>query len=187
MLVWDIEANGLLDQDGDKLEADKIWCLSAKNIQSSKRVTLYNTSLTRDNILDLLCNSGSIIGHNIIRYDLPMIKKFFDIDIVQEIGREAIIDTFLWSKVSWPDRPMPLGCPTTIRNPITKKGHRIGPHGLESWGYRVGFKKLAIHDWRVFSDDMLDRCNTDVEINHLTFLELLKEMDLDILDYEVQR
>jgi hypothetical protein len=49
---------------------------------------------------------------------------------------------------------------------------------LEAWGYRVGFKKIEIHDWRFFDDDMLSRCQADVHINKLAYLKMLEEAGL---------
>jgi hypothetical protein len=85
------------------------------------------------------------------------------------------------SQVLNPDRELPRGCPTTIRNPVTNKSKAIGPHGLEAWGYRVGYKKVEIHDWREFTPEMIERCEMDVTINEKVYKALLKEAGLDSL------
>jgi hypothetical protein len=172
VLVFDIEADGLLDT------IENVHCLVAKNVETGEITKLYNDLLTSDNIISLFDGSDKIIGHNIISYDLPLIKMMYGLNIVDILGKDAIIDTYLWSKVLNPDREMPRGCPTSIKNPVTNKLKKIGPHGLESWGWRVGEKKIEIHDWRYFDEKMLERCEVDVSINERVYNYLLKEANL---------
>lgn len=172
-IVWDVEANGLLD------EVTSVHCIVAKDINTKETISLYDSSLNKENIINIFKNAESIICHNEIGYDLPLLRKMFDIDLVKLLGKEAIIDTYLWSKVLNPDRELPRGCPTSIKNPVTNRLKKIGPHGLESWGYRCGERKVEIHDWRYFDDDMLKRCEVDVEINERTYYLLLKEAGIE--------
>ena len=60
-IVFDVEANGLLD------DATKIHCLS----YTTDGVT-YDTLFDYDGMKDLLLNQQGLIGHNIIRYDIPL-------------------------------------------------------------------------------------------------------------------
>lgn len=168
-IVWDIEANGLLH------DATKIWCLVAKNIDTKETTKLVGEDLKYYNILPIFIGADEIIGHNIISYDLPMLKLFYDLDIIPFVGKESIVDTYVISKVLNPDREMPKGCPTTIRSEDKKLTKRIGPHGLEAWGYRVGRKKIEIHDWTIFDDNIVNRCETDVDINIDTYFALMSE------------
>lgn len=172
-LVFDVEANGLLDS------VSNVHCLCIKNLSNSNTISLYEESLSRDLIIDSFKDTTQIIGHNIIGYDIPLIKMMYGIDLIDMLGHEAIVDTYLWSKVLHPDRALPKGCPTSIRNPITNKLKKIGPHSLESWGYRVGEKKIEIHDWRYFDEAMLKRCEIDVTINAKVYYALLKEAGLN--------
>jgi hypothetical protein len=57
----------------------------------------------------------------------------------------------------------------------------IGPHGLEAWGYRVGNRKIEIHDWRTFTPEIIERCEVDVLINEKVYYALLKEAGLEAL------
>jgi hypothetical protein len=169
-IVWDIEANGLIE------EATEIWCISSSFLGSENIHTLQGNSLTKDYIYDMLVlPKMPIIGHYIINYDIPMIKKFFGIDLIKELGNERIIDTNLFSQVLHPDRQLPKGCPTSIPNPVNKSSKKITPHSLEAWGYRCGRKKIEIHDWRTFTPDIINRCEEDVQINKETYRLLLKE------------
>lgn len=168
-LVFDIEANGLLK------ESTEIWCLCAKILENPNLKIQFVKSELCYEVIESLFHNKIIIGHNIIDYDIPMLKKFYGIDIIKLVGKENIIDTYLWSQALNPDRELPKGCPTSIFNPITKRSKLIGPHGLESWGYRCGNKKIEIHDWTVFDKTMIDRCHTDVKINEDTYYLLCKE------------
>lgn len=171
-IVFDIEADGLLE------DSTSIHCICAEEVESDNKYSLYYDSLTKDNILTLF-KDKRIIGHNIIKYDIPMIYKFFDIDLVKLVGIENIVDTYVLSQLLFPDRQLPKGCPPSIYNPITHKSKKVGPHSLEAWGYLVGFKKIEIHDWRFFDDAMLDRCRTDVTINKLAYFKMLDEAGLN--------
>jgi hypothetical protein len=171
-IVFDIEADGLYD------DATLIHCICTETVNSSIKGEIYGDALLPKNVISLFPKGSKIIGHNIINYDIPMIKKFYGIDLIGIIGIENIVDTYVLSQLLFPDRQLPKGCPTSIYNPITRKQKKIGPHSLEAWGYRVGFKKIEIHDWRFFDDDMLSRCQADVHINKLAYLKMLEEAGL---------
>ncbi len=100
-----------------------------------------------------------IIGHNIINFDIPVIKKFYH----WFNPRGTIIDTLLLSKLyhtdlfnidklkNWPHMPLQL----------------YGRHSLESYGYRLGeykgeFGKTT--DWSEWSQEMQDYCEQDVAV-----------------------
>ena len=166
-LVFDIEANGLLE------DSTEIWCISSKWIDNNTRATWRGEEA--EAYLHEFYNTDLLIGHNILNYDIPMIKKFYGIDLIKEIGIDKICDTYILSQLLYPDRQLPKGCPTSIYNPITRRSKIIGPHGLEAWGYRVGHKKIEIHDWREFTEDILTRCDGDVDINEKVYYKLLEE------------
>lgn len=175
-LVFDIEANGLLE------ESTSIHCICGNYINDgeilSDKFSLYNNLLNKDTILSYFTRADKIIGHNIIKYDIPMLKKFYDIDLINLLGIERIVDTYILSQLFFPDRQLPRGCPTAVFNPIIKKIKKIGPHSLEAWGYRVGHKKIEIHDWREFNQDIIERCEIDVLINAKAYFLMMKEAGL---------
>ncbi len=172
-LVFDCEADGLLDT------VTSIHCISFKDLDNGNLWTYTHNELNRELLLNTFRQSISIIGHNIIGYDIPLIYKIFGIDLIQLLGKDAIVDTLIMSQVLHPDRELPAGCPTSIKNPVTGKSSLIGRHGLESWGWRVGHKKVEIHDWRYFTPAMVKRCETDVLINEKVYYALLEEAGLD--------
>lgn len=177
-IVFDIEANGFLE------DLDRIHCLVAHDIDRKTWYRFYDGEIGEEysregdlplkKIPILMNNATTWIGHNIIQYDIPALLRFYDLKRDVEI-----VDTFIWSKVLWPDRPMPRGCPPVILNPTTGKYDKIGPHSLAAWGYRVGRKKPEYFEWSDFDGPMLMRCESDVQINTDTYYHELKEAGLE--------
>lgn len=87
-----------------------------------------------------------------------------------------LYDTLSMSRVLYPDRPLPNGCPDSVLNPVTGKRDRVGPHGLLTWGYRVANKKVQIDDWRNQPLwEYVNRVWEDVLINELVWQSLIDE------------
>lgn len=122
-----------------------------------------------------------IIGHNIIRYDLPVLEKLFD---WKPAAHVQIIDTLVMARVAFAD--------VSVHDlPLVKAGklpgHLMGSHSLEAWGYRLGkmkgeyktdFKKrvqadgneyVAGSEWLVFSEDMLEYNVQDVVVTEALY------------------
>ena len=143
-LVFDIEANGLF------FDADKIWCIVA--IDEHDTIYSFEPDKIKEGI-ELLQKADKIIGHNIIGYDIPLIKKLYNVDLDKD---KEIIDTLVLSRLS---------------NPV-----REGGHSLEKWGYRLGgIQKQQHEDWTMFTPEMLVRCKKDTKINKTLFNYLKKE------------
>lgn len=190
--IWDLEADGLLE------ESENIHCIVMKELDvpgfrlfwDNKSVLHlknagndYHYYLKRDKLISSFMYFDKIVCHNQIGFDIPMLVKFYDINLYDYFEEEDIIDTFIYSQVLHPDRPLPKGCPTTITPPPELKGQgfkakKIGGHGLDSWGYRSGRKKPEIHDWKRFTPGILHRCKEDVFINEETYKLLIKEAGL---------
>ena len=129
MIVFDVEADGLLD------DATKIHCLSYTS--DGKTIdTLFDYAQMRD----LLLSQSGLIGHNIIRYDIPLLEKILGIKI-----KARLFDTLPMSWVLNYNRPK---------------------HGLESFGEDFGIPKPVIDDWHnLTQEDYQHRCVEDVKIN----------------------
>lgn len=131
--IFDIETDGLLD------EVTKIHCLSYQDYQNgllSEKVSLTDYN----DIIDYFDRDIVLVGHSIIRYDIPVIEKLLDIKV-----NNSIVDTL---GISW------------YLYPYRKK------HGLEVWGEDVGVEKPKIEDWKNLTiEEYIFRCESDVEIN----------------------
>lgn len=110
-------------------------------------------------MLEYLDTVDVLIGHNILGYDLPLLKKLYGYTYP---GKK--VDTLVMSRLVNPKRLSPFNCP-----------NKKAPHSIEVWGYRVGRGKPEHNDWENFSEDMLHRCSEDVEILELVYYELLQE------------
>lgn len=170
-LTFDIEANGL------QPEVNKIWCISFKEEELKPWSMDIEGGISAHNLTQI-CKDKVLIGHNIIAYDIPVIKQILGIDLIDLVGMDRIIDTMVMSKVLNPDRVLPKGCPTSILNPITKKRKIITPHSLEAHAFSLGYKKIEIHDWTVWDKEIVNRCEMDVTINEKVYYKLCKEANL---------
>lgn len=154
-IIFDIEADGLLDT------VTRIHCLSyTDNFNRVQSITSYaemRALLLRPDI--------TLVGHNIIRYDIPVLEKILDIKI-----KARLIDTLALSWYLYPNR---------IK------------HGLEVWGTEFGIEKPAIKDWKFLTvEEYIHRCEEDVKINTKLYINqamylraLYGESDPNIVNY----
>lgn len=159
ILLFDIEANGLDD-------ADTVWMVSTKDAVTGERRT-YRQHQVEDGVRELY-SADVIIGHNIINYDVPTVDRILGIDKPKSV---KVIDTYLLSMLLSPDRQKPFGM-------VGRKG----THSLEAWGYRAGVKKPEHDEWHRFSEEMVHRCEQDVEITEYVYKTLCAEGSLDYTD-----
>ena len=144
-LVFDIEADGL--------DPTKIHCIVAQDVDTMDVFTFDNTQLQEG--YDMLSSATKLIGHNLIGYDIPAIKKITGLDLFDK----KIVDTLVLSRLFNPTRE--------------------GNHGLEGWGYRLGFKKGDFGQqedaWDVYTPEMLEYCKNDVMLNTKVYEALKRE------------
>ena len=153
-LIFDIETDGLFTM----LLPSTAWLSTI----STLKTIAYNDTGNQEPIsrgLQRLQDADSIIGHNIISYDLPVIRKlysWFD-------SPALVVDTLLLSRLYHSDM-MALdkkhlwdGMPLKL----------YGKHSLESYGYRLNERKGdygATSDWKNWSQEMEDYCVQDVHV-----------------------
>lgn len=149
--VFDLEANGFLE------EATKVHCAVFKKL-GTKSIYKF-TPENIDDLIPFMEKADVLIGHNVIGYDFPLLKKLYGFEYK---GKK--VDTLIMSRLLNPKRQSPPHCP-----------NKKAPHSVEAWGYRVGRGKPEHNDWEEFSPEMLHRCTEDTEIQELIYKELLKE------------
>ena len=130
-LVFDIETDGL--------DPNVIHCVVA--IDENNKVYSFKPHQILEGV-ELLKKADSLIGHNIVGFDIPAIKKLTGVDL---LAYGKVIDTLLISRLTKPTRE--------------------GGHSLESWGYRLHFHKSDQPEWDSFTEEMLDYCIKDVQLN----------------------
>ena len=143
--VFDIEASGIEN-------VEHVWCYVSQDIETDEVYTSdIKSSNFAQNVYTDLLGVDLLCGHNIIRYDLPVLKSVLGVEYKGEV-----FDTLLMSQLLNPDRH--------------------GGHSLAAWAKRLGREKQEHDEWDKYSPEMLERCKTDVEINVLIYQALLKEM-----------
>ena len=140
-LVFDIETDGL--------DPSVIWCLVAQD-ELGKFYHFYEDTLNEG--IKFLQKADRLIGHNILGYDIPVIKKLTGIDLYHS---DKVIDTLVLSR---------------LLNPT-----REGGHSIAKWGYKLGLPKKDSPEWSSFTKEMLSYCERDVDINYKLFNYLRKE------------
>ena len=141
MTVFDIETDGLLD------EMTKIHVLSYS--YDGKDIVFTGDY---DEMREFFNTHHYLIGHNIIRFDIPAIEKILGIKI-----KARLIDTLA---LSW-----------------YLNHHRI-KHGLEGYGEDYGVPKPVIKDWNSLTyEEYAYRCSEDVKINWRLWRDLDGKMN----------
>ena len=152
-LVFDVETDGL--------DATKIWCIVAQDVES-KEIYSYGPDKLDDGY-DLLDSADDLVGHNIIGFDIPVIRRIMDKPTFAE--DKTIIDTLVLSR---------------LFNPV-----KDGGHSLNQWGNEIGFNKLEFKEFEEYSEEMLEYCIRDVELNTLVYYKL-KELSRGFSKHSVQ-
>lgn len=173
---------------------------SEEDIEKAKNFILAKKTLYKDfevRIADFSELEGWLTGnsdwsptalncHNCYSYDFMLMERlsgihfdmFRDPKCMGTINDHQVnlFDTLAMSRILWPDRPLPKGCPDAVFNPVTKKMQPVGPHGLMAWGYALGNQKVQIDDWRELPLwKYVDRVFEDVIIQELLWKELVAE------------
>jgi DNA polymerase-1 len=172
-LVFDIEANGLLD------ELREIYCLSIYTHESRIMRSYYDGS-PHGTVLDgieELCRAETIAGHNIIGYDIPAIKKLYGIDL----SDRNLLDTLVLTGLAYPGDDLKQRDYQNHKVPGGMKGRR----SLESWGYRLGFPKIDFSDFSGLTPQMIAYCENDVLLSDRV-LTLLEQKNLSPLSVDIE-
>jgi hypothetical protein len=156
-LIFDIETDGFLDQ------VSTIHCLVIHDCTANQTHTFNNQGNQEPIVrgVQMLSDSDSICGHNIIAYDNPVITKLYP----WYSPPALTIDTLLLSRLYHPDM-MALDKKHNWKHMPLKL---YGRHSLESYGYRLNEFKGSFGsntDWKEWSQEMEDYCLQDVNVTH---------------------
>ena len=150
LCFFDIEANGLLDT------VSLIHCLGYA-VESSK-VCLATDQGIHDILEMWRLGDYTLVGHNIIGYDLPALQKTRNFKHPQA----RVIDTMVLARFIFPDTS-PEDDKLILRGKMPAR--LMGSHSLEAWGYRLGcFKGDYEGGWEEYTEEMGDYCKQDVEV-----------------------
>ena len=169
-LVFDIETNGFLDVT-DRVHCIVIYDLDAERAYSfSADTSLTGVDGTIDEGLAMLSEADTVIGHNILGFDLPALSKVYP---EWDGATGEVLDTLVLSRLKYPHlRGLDFAKRATVEDyPVT--GRDIGSHSLRAWGLRLkNHKDDYDGGWDHLSQDMLDYCVQDVMVNVALYRKL---------------
>ena len=154
-LIFDLESTGLLRR------GSRIHCIVMRD-GNDGNTHVFDNREDRSILQGVheLEQADVLIGHNIIGYDIPLLKEQFP----EFAPTGQVLDTLVLSRLFYPhiaDRDFerrPAGMPQRL----------YGRHSLEAWGYRLKCFKgdFGKHEgsWEVYTPEMLDYCIQDTEV-----------------------
>ena len=130
-IVLDIETNS---------DASKIWCVYCRNLETDFVTVYHGDSFNaKINIQIFLNRAEKIIGHNIIGFDLPVLKKLWGL----QVKKSQVVDTLVLARLYDPSIE--------------------GGHSLEAWGERLGHYKAPYKQiWSWMTGTFLDKENANL-------------------------
>jgi DNA polymerase I len=171
-IIFDLETDGLLDT------VTTIHCLgmTVANAQAGQVFANEEPYDCLEDALEIMSRAKSLTGHNIIGYDLPVLKKILG---WTPSKHTKIIDTLVLSRL----------CHTNLLEVDAKEKmiptKLYGRHSLEAWGERLGILKSKLGEgkddvWSQFTPEMADYCVQDVSVTanlkyHFESLEYSEE------------
>ena len=168
MLVFDLETDGLISK------CTTIHCLAIYDTDTEETIA-YNDQGSKEPVvrgIQRLEDADCIVGHNIIGFDLPVIRKYFP--WFSDPG--VLCDTLLLSRLLYPNmmeidkkrqwKHMPL--------------QLYGRHSLEAYGHRLGEYKGDFgknSDWQSWSQEMEDYMIQDVNVTQKLCTKLITRLN----------
>lgn len=156
-LIWDVEANGFLD------ELTQIHCIALMDPDRDTEPHIFGPDTVVDAVR-LLMEADEIIGHNIITYDIPAIRKVFPWFSTDNV---LVTDTLVLSRLIRSDLKNDDFNAGYTHEEFPRKLH--GSHSLKAWGMRLGVLKGDFGettDWSECTPEMMQYCKQDVTVTH---------------------
>lgn len=172
--AFDIETNGLLD------DLTKVHSLVLINVDTGDMQS-FGPPDAGEGARELM-RAEQLIGHNVIKFDIPALKKVFP---WFNVDPAKVFDTLVVSRLIWSDlgdqddKKIAKGLiPASIR----------GSHSLKAWGHRLGELKGDFgetSDWSEWTPEMQAYCEQDVRVT-AAFFKLIesKEYSQTAIDLE---
>lgn len=154
----------VFDAEGNNLNpfCDTIHVVCLKAVGRERMYTIH----TPEELRKLIPYAENVIGHNTLSYDLWAFSRVWDIPFcVDPAGKDTwdghavrFVDTLHLSQFLNPDR--------------------VGGHSVEAWAERLTGvpAKVQNDDWSVLTQNMIERCRSDVLIQEGIYVSLMKEM-----------
>lgn len=165
MLIFDCETDGLLET------VSTVHCLVVRDTLNNE------VHRFKDNIQDgcnlLMTTDQEIGGHNVIKYDIPVLQKLFNF----KVNESKVIDTLVLSRLVYPDLG-DIDSKLLAREKLESKLYKS--HSLKAWGMRLGFLKddydMSIEENRAqWSQEMEDYCVQDTLVTEKLYNFLISK------------
>jgi DNA polymerase I-like protein with 3'-5' exonuclease and polymerase domains len=160
-VIFDLETNGFLS------DATKIHSIVIKDIDTKQVFSYHGVKIGRG--LYILSGASLLVGHNILKFDLPVIEKLYpEYKIEGEVFDTLLVSRLIWTnrkELDFQMKELPLNL--------------AGRHSLESWGYRLGLRKgdyAKENDFSVWTPAMQTYCERDVEVTY-EFFKLIEKQN----------
>lgn len=158
-VYFDIETNGFLE------DATEVVCLSYA-INDHEPVVVTGPDIKA--ALKELSKADIVVGHNIMAFDLPILKKLYP----KWKGPSGLIrDTLVMARLHSPDRR-----DIDLEEAVAfMPSDMIGSHSLKAWGYRLGMHKdeyiegLADFKNLKYTEELGRYCQQDVRVTRVLF------------------
>jgi DNA polymerase I-like protein with 3'-5' exonuclease and polymerase domains len=153
-LAFDLEGNGLLET------ITQVHCIVITELDND-RVYEYGP----DRIVDALAHlvrADTLIGHNVQKYDLPVLRKLYGWAPAATI---RIVDTLVAGRLILPNLAH-IDSEVAARAKDKAFGQARGKYSLEAWGVRLGVAKIGaeLEDWSQWTPEIQARSVGDVAV-----------------------
>ncbi|NDB34187.1 MAG: hypothetical protein EB023_02325 [Flavobacteriia bacterium] len=154
-IVFDLESDHLIEK------ATTIHCLVLTDMDTgeTKRFNHQPNGQPVASGIRLLQQAETIVGHNIIGFDIPVIQKLYK----GFLSNGKVVDTLIMTRLVFPDlKDLDFG---KLNSGFPKE--LIGSHSLKAWGIRIGLHKGDFKEssnFEVWSPAMEDYCVQDVAV-----------------------
>ncbi len=161
--IFDIETNALW-------RPSKIWVLVLMDAETEKMETFVGDEVEKG-VKKL--HNNIVIGHNIIKYDIPVLQSFFPWFKPAKMYDTLLMSAFVWNDLrSIDDRFVKLK---------QLPGRLYGSYSLEAFGYRLGVLKGEYGKkegaWDSLTPEMIDYCQQDVRVTQALWKKLLTKKE----------
>lgn len=178
-MIFDIETNGLLDK------LDRVHTMHCLDTSDEKRLRFNDgffadgSPAPRDGTLEegfrMLMEQDRLIGHNIIRFDLPAIQKVYP---WFEVPRSTVIrDTMIMARLRWPTlKQIDSKAMRAGKRAPEFTGRMVGAHSLKAWGIRLGVLKADYEgEWDHWTQEMEEYAAQDPVTNYALWQKCLEK------------